>query len=204
MTSSPPAGAAGHATPWEAAAVLSIAAIVALGILPWVWGGIAGLIFGDGWPRSSVAEVGTVIAHLPSHLDDPARAWPARARAVLPHAAGFYLALALLVGGLTALGAGAVRTWRRHDAAPGSVRRSRRPPAASWARRSELRPLIVRAPVPGRLTLGRIGPRLVAAEARQSVIVVAPTQSLKTTGLAIPAVLEWEGPVVATSVKSDL
>jgi type IV secretion system protein VirD4 len=44
----------------------------------------------------------------------------------------------------------------------------------------------------------------VAAEARQSVIVVAPTQSLKTTGLAIPAVLEWEGPVVAASVKSDL
>jgi type IV secretion system protein VirD4 len=28
--------------------------------------------------------------------------------------------------------------------------------------------------------------------------------SLKTTGFAIPALLEWDGPVVATSVKSDL
>ena len=36
------------------------------------------------------------------------------------------------------------------------------------------------------------------------MIVVAPTQSLKTTGLAIPAVLEWAGPVVAASVKTDL
>ncbi len=36
------------------------------------------------------------------------------------------------------------------------------------------------------------------------MIVVAPTQSHKTTGLAIPAPLEWEGPVLATSVKTDL
>jgi type IV secretion system protein VirD4 len=36
------------------------------------------------------------------------------------------------------------------------------------------------------------------------VLVVAPTQTGKTTGLAIPAVLEWDGPVLATSVKTDL
>jgi type IV secretion system protein VirD4 len=34
--------------------------------------------------------------------------------------------------------------------------------------------------------------------------VLGPSQSGKTTGLAIPAILEWQGPVVATSVKSDL
>ncbi|CAN5476843.1 hypothetical protein BH20ACT18_BH20ACT18_01150 [soil metagenome] len=43
-----------------------------------------------------------------------------------------------------------------------------------------------------------------AAEPRQSVIIVGPTQSLKTTGMAIPALLEWEGPALAVSVKSDL
>jgi type IV secretion system protein VirD4 len=37
-----------------------------------------------------------------------------------------------------------------------------------------------------------------------SVLVVGPTQSRKTSGFAVPAVLEWEGPVVAASVKSDL
>jgi len=35
-------------------------------------------------------------------------------------------------------------------------------------------------------------------------MVVGPTQSGKTTGLAIPAILEWSGPLLATSVKADL
>ena len=45
---------------------------------------------------------------------------------------------------------------------------------------------------------------MVATEARHSVLVLGPTQSGKTTALAIPALLEWDGPVVATSVKDDL
>jgi type IV secretion system protein VirD4 len=42
------------------------------------------------------------------------------------------------------------------------------------------------------------------AEPAQSVVVVGPTQSGKTTALAVPAILAWQGPVVAASVKSDL
>jgi type IV secretion system protein VirD4 len=45
---------------------------------------------------------------------------------------------------------------------------------------------------------------LVAAERAQSLIVIGPTQSHKTSGLAIPAILGWEGPVLAASVKTDL
>lgn len=56
----------------------------------------------------------------------------------------------------------------------------------------------------GRLVLGRAGKRLLAAEPRQSVIVFGPTQSRKTSGFAVPSILEWEGPVIATSVKADL
>ena len=63
-------------------------------------------------------------------------------------------------------------------------------------------------PCPGRLVLGVVSgtvrPRTVAAEATQSLVVVGPTQSGKTTSLAVPAILEWRGPVVAASVKSDL
>jgi type IV secretion system protein VirD4 len=44
----------------------------------------------------------------------------------------------------------------------------------------------------------------VATEARHSVLVIGPTQSGKTSGLAIPAILEWQGPVLATSIKDDL
>jgi len=75
---------------------------------------------------------------------------------------------------------------------------------ARWARRRDLAALTVKGPSPGRLVLGTAGRRLVAAERGQSVLVVGPTQSAKTTGLAIPAILEWEGPVMAASVKADL
>jgi len=83
-------------------------------------------------------------------------------------------------------------------------RRWRRPTAAGWARPADLRPLAVRRPTAGRLTLGYAGRRLVAAERRASLVVLGPSQSGKTRGLAIPAVLEWAGPVLATSVKTDL
>jgi type IV secretion system protein VirD4 len=81
---------------------------------------------------------------------------------------------------------------------------------ARWARRDDLRSLLLdrRAPHPGRLGLGSVPgllrPVLVGAEQAQSVVVVGPTQSGKTTSLALPAILDWEGPVVAASVKSDL
>ena len=54
------------------------------------------------------------------------------------------------------------------------------------------------------MTLGRAGSALLAAESRQSVLVVGPTQTRKTSGLAIPAMLERAGPVIATSIKTDL
>jgi type IV secretion system protein VirD4 len=49
-----------------------------------------------------------------------------------------------------------------------------------------------------------VRPVVVAAEPAQSLVVVGPTQSGKTSCLAVPAILGWQGPVVAASVKSDL
>jgi cytochrome P450/type IV secretory pathway TraG/TraD family ATPase VirD4 len=45
---------------------------------------------------------------------------------------------------------------------------------------------------------------ILQAERSQSVAVIGPTQSGKTSGLAVPAILSWHGPVVASSVKTDL
>ena len=90
-----------------------------------------------------------------------------------------------------------------------SARRSTRR-GARWARRRDLRPLLVdgRVRPSGRLVLGAfpgsVRTRTVLAEPTQSLVVVGPTQSGKTTSLAVPAILEWRGPVVAASVKSDL
>src|SRR6476469_1928369 len=83
--------------------------------------------------------------------------------------------------------------------------RQRRVQGARWASKRDLRELRVRGPQRGRVTLGRQGRHLLAAEAEASVVVFGPSRiSRKTTGFAIPALLEWEGPVIATSVKSDL
>ena len=80
---------------------------------------------------------------------------------------------------------------------------------ARWARHGDLRPLVCAGFPRGRLVVGEevgraIGRRVLAAEPAQSVAVIGPTQSGKTTALAVPAILAWDGPVLAASVKTDL
>jgi type IV secretion system protein VirD4 len=85
-----------------------------------------------------------------------------------------------------------------------SSRNARQSRAARFAKRGELRELEVSGPQAGRVTLGTHRGRLIAAERRSSVLVLGPSQSGKTTGLVVPALLEWPGPVLCTSVKSDV
>ena len=80
----------------DLAAVIAIASGFAVGGLIWLWGGLAGALFGDGWPRPGVAELFGVLTRLPAHLGNPAGAWPAKLRALLPGPAGCYGALLLL------------------------------------------------------------------------------------------------------------
>jgi type IV secretion system protein VirD4 len=79
---------------------------------------------------------------------------------------------------------------------------------ARWASRRELAVLggrRGRAGRPaGRLALGYHGGRLLRAEHRHALVAFGPPQSGKSAGLAIPALLEWQGPAVASSIKTDL
>ena len=115
------------------------------------------------------------------------------------------LAVGLAVLALTGSGTGT----RWHGVRLGRVSSTGRR-GARWARRQDVRALRVRRGdvAAGRLVLGAmpgvVRPVVVAAEAAQSLVVVGPTQSGKTTCLAVPAILGWRGPVVAASVKSDL
>ncbi|HET9094198.1 MAG TPA: type IV secretory system conjugative DNA transfer family protein [Solirubrobacteraceae bacterium] len=56
----------------------------------------------------------------------------------------------------------------------------------------------------GRLALGYHRGRLLRAEQRHALVAFGPPQSGKSAGLAIPALLEWNGPAVASSIKTDL
>ena len=42
------------------------------------------------------------------------------------------------------------------------------------------------------------------AEQRHALVAFGPPQSGKSAGLAVPALLEWQGPAVASSIKTDL
>jgi len=86
----------------------------------------------------------------------------------------------------------------------GRWRRDRDPRDARFATVRDLRGLTLRRPTPGRVVVGRAGHRLLAIERRHSLLVVGPPQTGKTAGLAIPAILEWPGPVLVTSSKPDV
>ncbi len=97
------------------------------------------------------------------------------------------------LGPRTTLGSRSLRTSRADAVAP-----------ARWAVKRDLSSLVVAGPVTGRVVIGHCGRKLIAAESGHSLLVVGPTQSGKTTGLAVPIIREWKGPVVAASVKGDL
>jgi type IV secretion system protein VirD4 len=174
----------------------AIGGVAAVATTLWVWGGIAGAAFGSGWPRIGVGQLLGVLLRLPSRLSDPARAWPAAVRADLPGAGGFYAALVIVAaagGGIALIGGRIVGRL----AVGGGAR---------WARTPELRPLhrSARSRRAGRLVLGRHGRALLYAEHRHALVAFGPPQSGKSAGIAVPALLEWDGPAVASSIKTDL
>jgi type IV secretion system protein VirD4 len=221
------------AGPLELLAAAAVAVAALTGAVVWASGELAGLFWSGQWPVVGVTDTEQILVRLPSCLADPRRAWPARIRATLPGPAGLYcLALvvtAAVVGGavlavmavrwlpwplgptgtITRPGSARPRWWPVAHRASRTSRRGRAGGArwadgARWATGRDVRKLRVRKGGGGRLVLGHVGRSLIATEAKHSVLVLGPTQSGKTTGLAIPALLEWDGPVVATSVKGDL
>jgi type IV secretion system protein VirD4 len=178
----------------------SFALTVALtgGTLLWATAQIAARAVSGAWlalPAASMLRVGYRVVAGP---EDPAAAFGPEYASQLPGPTGFWTVFALLVGLLVAVSV-RVLAWRSRRAAAAE------PGSARWATKRDVRTLVVRRPEPGRLTLGHgPGGRLLAAEPGHSLLVLGPTQSGKTSGLAIPAILEWPGPVVATSVKNDL
>jgi type IV secretion system protein VirD4 len=181
----------------DVAVLVAIGCVSAMAGALWLWGGMAGALFGSGWPRVGVAQLFAVAVRLPSRLSDPAGAWPAVARSRLPGAGGFYLTLALLAGAGGALALVGGRLGGRLGGGGAGAR---------WARAPELRPLrsLARFPRTGRLVLGRHGRRLLYAEHRHALVAFGPPQSGKSAGIAIPALLDWDGPAVACSIKTDL
>jgi type IV secretion system protein VirD4 len=198
-------------TPGDQLLAAGLGVGAATGGLVWATGQLAGLVFGHTWLHLNPADVAGVLGSLPHHLGDPAMAWPASAREALPGPAGMYATFTATTTTAAGVAGGVMRLWQRaglgSPTAPGARSKRLAAGSATWATPRELRPLRVRRPQPGRLILGRTGGAfgpLLAGEDCHSVLVFGPPDSFKTTGLVIPAILEWTGPVLATSVKPDV
>ncbi len=183
------------------------AVLLAAGLLVWAVGQVAAVLFGAHHPLPMPAEeMAGVLWRLPGHLDDPAQAWPRSVRGMLPGPVGMYAALILVVWGpVLAIGL-LVRRFHPHRRAERKAR------GARWASLWQLRRLLVPGPRVGRIILGRrdrwrdllLAKILLAVEQRHSVLCFGPPGSYKTHALVIPAILEWSGPLVATSIKPDV
>ncbi|EFC82860.1 type IV secretory system conjugative DNA transfer family protein [Parafrankia sp. EUN1f] len=198
-----------------------------------VWSGAqaAAVLFGAHEPLT--VGLGTVLLAIPRlmlHPTDPASAWPADVAARLPGPFAYWCA-SLVPIGVTVLIGVAVCLLAQRRVGVARRRRMGLDPEARFARLWDLLPLWVDGPLPGRLILGRTRdgfvsrllatedasrplpdavPRLLRRQAekrrgdRGTVLVIGPTRCGKTAACAVPAILEWEGPVIALSVKKDL
>lgn len=206
--------------PWEIAAAVAIGGAVVVGAVVWGGAALAATVTG-GRLDASLTDALHAASRLPSNVWTPGQAWPPDAAAVLPGPFVYWPCTLAVVGGGVAVAVIAVRVVR-------AMRPARRrlgvDVRARFARRRDLRPLLVRRPVPGRFVLGRWGRWLVATENRRhaprstrwwrppgrrvgdisSVAIVGPSRSGKTAECAIPGVLDWDGPAVLLSVKRDL
>jgi type IV secretion system protein VirD4 len=182
----------------DLAVLAVVGAVLAIPVcIVWLASVFAGLL-ASGHPLAlGLADAAGVLTRLPSHLARPALAWPAGTRGRLP--GPLALKLSLAVSGILVFAVLAVALTLLARVRGGVPER-----AARFASRGELSELGVKRTERGRVTLGVHRGRLIAADARASVLVMGPSQAGKTRGLVIPALLEWAGPLVSTSIKSDV
>lgn len=188
----------------------------ALSATAWAGAQLAAFLGGGEFLDLSLGDALSALVQLPSHPGEPQLAWPEEVRSGLPGTTLYWLATAVVVAAVAAVVLVVIRF-----AGGGREPLDRRnrlgvPATGRFARPSDLRPLVVRPPEPGRFVLGRVGRRIVATErattprrrrsrhaGRGAVALIGPTRSGKTTA-AIGGILDWEGPAVLCSVKSDL
>jgi len=139
---------------------------------------------------------------------DPASAYRGAGR-LMPGPSGFWTAAALLVVAVVAALVAAGRAAEIRMSRPAADQRwwqlrGRRP--HEFGRYRTVGELIVPGPSPERIIVGHIGrpkARLAVSNNMQMAVLAAPRTG-KSSGLVIPALLEHQGPVVTTSVRTDV
>ena len=220
----------GSMSPIETVLLSLLAAALAGAVVVWVGATVSAVAVGNEVPPIGLGDALRAIPALVTSPGEPSAAWPPE---VAPLTAGsmiYWTATLLAAALLGAIVVGFRLLWR-------SVSSGRRrlgvDAHARFASRRELRPLMIREPVPGRFVLGVWGKWLLATENRRwatsqhtglrkliarvtgelrsgqqgdvtSIAIAGPTRCGKTSQCAIPGLLDWRGPAIVLSVKRDL
>lgn len=200
---------------WLSAVVAG--AVAAALATAWMGAELASLAHGHRL-RAGLGPTFHALLRLPANAGDPAAAWGPPWGASLPGpvlywvctgAAAAFAVVALALG-LRLFGGWRVGTQRR--------RRLGVDTNARLATPQDLRPILVKRPMPGRVILGRVGGKLVANELwdpgqrgrrdpragdRSAIAVIGPSRCGKSANI-ISAILENRGPAILSSVKGDL
>ncbi|MPZ28466.1 MAG: TraM recognition domain-containing protein [Micromonosporaceae bacterium] len=211
----------GRMNPQHPSDLVTAGLAVLAAVLTTVWAGaqLSALLTSAQPLPVGVADVAAAAARLPGAVGDPAAAWPPHVRVLLGPAV-LYWTCTLLAAAAMATAAATLLRLGLPQVGVGPRTRLGVDTRARLASPAELAPLIVRRPTPGRLTLGTVHGRLVATEDRHhspargrrarrrqgdrtSVIVIGPTRCGKTAN-TVTGILEWDGPAILSSVKTDL
>jgi hypothetical protein len=120
--------------------LVAVATVVVVGGLVWLVGQVAGLLASGTWPDVPLSELPGILSRLRDHAGDPAAAWPADMRSLLPGPLGMYATLAGILAIPPALGPLA---WWLHQPP-----RAPRPPATPAPRARRALPPAVHPAVP--------------------------------------------------------
>lgn len=194
--------------------LVGCALLLAFGGVVWSGAALAAWTTGGDF-ASSFGEAVSAGTRLPSHLSDPALAWPAPVRSALPGPIAYWSLTAAVGLVVTVVLVGVFRLIR-HRVGTAARRPLGVDARSRFATPRDLVPLLIRRPEAGRFVLGRVGRRLVATETppdrrkrrgrasdRGAVAMIGPSRSGKTTA-AVGGILDWQGPAVLSSVKADL
>lgn len=199
--------------------------LAVFGVMWVVYGGamLAAWVSGRGPLGVNASDTLSTFVALRSHMSDPAQAWRSPAADRLPGAPLYWLCTAAAAVPLGLVGWLWWEFRSAHRVGLATRMRLGVDTEARMATLEDIAPLVVTEARRGRLMLGRVHGRLVAAEApptrptsagtalgtaryrpaRGSVMLMGPSQSGKTT-CAISGILEWDGPALLSSVKTDL
>ncbi len=181
----------------------------------WVGAQLAAFAAHRHWLGASIQDAGDALLQMRKHFGDPKLAWAPEFTVQLPGPVLYWTATAVAFAVAVAVANVGYKVFRDPVEPLDLRRRAGVPAQGRLAQAAELRPLLIRRPVPGRFVLGRVGRRLIATEApmtkrrrrtssggRGAVMPVGPSRSGKTTSI-INGVFHWEHPAVLVSLKND-